>query len=101
MLRECFSGKNKTLRSLLLKPSAVRRAVFRASPGGQQGRRATSSSRSGVDEEEAAAMRSRLDRCLEQTGLHDARPNAMPLESFLELYGASTEQGIVWGPGGA
>ena len=105
MLRDCFSGKNKTLRSLFLKKSAVRRMLLRRksvldgcqdAPGGAKRTHATSGRRSGVSEEEVLETRGEVEQALAKAGLTDYRPNAMPLESFLDLFHCTTEAGMAW-----
>lgn len=110
MLRDCFAGKNKTLRSLFLKKSAIRRMLLRQraaealvddspeSTGKTTNRtHATSSRRSEVTETEVSDARVEVEASLLQAGLAELRANAMPLEAFLELYHCTVEAGFAWG----
>lgn len=100
MLRDCFTGKNKTLRSLFLRRSFAARCLFReqapVTPAQASVRRATSTGRSGLDPADIERMRERLAAVLDAAGVAQQRPNAMPLEAFLQLYGAARDMGLRW-----
>lgn len=100
MLRDCFTGKNKTMRSLFLRRSFAARCLYRAQgpvkPAEASGRRATSTGRSGLDPSETEGMRERLAAVLQRADVSQMRPNAMPLEAFLSLYDAARHMGLRW-----
>ena len=95
MLRECFAGRNKTLRALFASKSFSRRALLRTT-GHVEEASVTSNTRSSLSPEQVQEMRGTLLSCLEDLQLHDARANAMPLDAFLRLHTLSTSRGVVW-----
>jgi 16S rRNA A1518/A1519 N6-dimethyltransferase RsmA/KsgA/DIM1 with predicted DNA glycosylase/AP lyase activity len=96
LLRECFAGRNKTLRALFSSKSFARRALARVIDREAPIGSVTSNQRSELPPERVAHMREALVGCLTSLGLSDARPNALGLAEFVQLHDAMVGSGVVW-----
>jgi len=108
LLRMLFSGKNKTLRSLLMGNKHMLSQLAAAGEGSlgeevaalraaaQPGDKVVTTSAATLPSTVLQAVKERLGRVLLELDASLWRPNAMPLHSFQSLYGALKGEGFVF-----
>jgi 18S rRNA (adenine1779-N6/adenine1780-N6)-dimethyltransferase len=106
LLRACFNGKNKTLRSLLgsktvLAALARQREGAPAEPArAGEGDGVVATAAGAAARSEMAAARADVLAALAGAGAEKWRANAMPIEAFRTLYDALREKGFRFAPRG-